>query len=96
MDDHDYMNTLEVFIKRSAKRKEPAVVIARGEAEKVLSEITDAVELDLDFDVHDKATKTKSYRPVSEEEFNEMRWKAAAAVEKLNAVLKNNDPLELE
>jgi len=82
VDDHDYMNTLETLIKQTTNRKEAAVQAARKHAQNVLSQITDAVEIDL------SPMMGLVYRPVAEEDHDGLRWKAALAAERLNAAMR--------
>jgi hypothetical protein len=79
VDDHDYLNTLSVLIERLADCKEAAVRRARAHAQNVLSEITEAVQLD----VNRSRMERLVYRPVSEEDHDALRWKAAQALERL-------------
>lgn len=83
VDDHDYLNTLSVLVERSAGREGAAVKEARRQAGDVLSEITEAIRLDVDR----SRMQGLVYRPVSEEEHDAMRWKAAVAAERLNAAM---------
>jgi len=83
VDDHDYVNTLERLIERAANRPEANVRAARKEAERVLAEVADAIELDLD----PSAQRGLVYRPVAEEDHDGLRWKVALAAERLHAVM---------
>lgn len=84
VDDHDYLNTLEILLQRSAGRDEPAVRDACKAAQAVLDEVSDAVEMDVDRSM----MRGLVYRPMAEEDHDGLRWKVALATERLTAALK--------